>query len=284
MAHIKQPSAHLRKLDDRNKLTVYIGREQGTKASRLYDPEAKKILVSRDVVFEEQEGWSWDNTQEAATGKTSGTFIVCDAQSNGETRADELEIPENGSNEEEVVGQETEGHESDENNDGNARKSRLLSDIYNETSEVELEEELLLTGIDEPNCYEQALKEPGWVEAMKIKLEAIERNNTWRLEELPAEKKPIGLKWFYKLKREYKARLVAKGYVQRQGIDIEEVFAPVTRLETVRLLLALVAKNEWEVHHLDVKSAFLNEDLNEVVYVTQPEGFVKREGSTWCIV
>lgn len=72
----------------------------------------------------------------------------------------------------------------------------------------------------------------------------------------------------YKLKKntegdivKYKARLVAKGYVQKQGVDFEEVFAPVTRLETVRLLLALAAKNNWEVHHLDVKSAFLNGDL-----------------------
>lgn len=92
----------------------------------------------------------------------------------------------------------------------------------------------------------------------------------------------IGLKWVYKLKRDtngkilkYKASLVAKGYVQKQGIDYEEVFAPVTRLETVRLLLALAAKHEWEVHHLDVKSAFLNGELKEVVYVSQPEGFEK---------
>lgn len=66
-----------------------------------------------------------------------------------------------------------------------------------------------------------------------------------------------------------------KGYVQKQGVDFEEVFAPVTRLETVRLLLALEARNEWEVHHLDVKSAFLNGDLEETVFFKQPEDFVK---------
>lgn len=74
----------------------------------------------------------------------------------------------------------------------------------------------------------------------------------------------------------YKARLVAKGYVQEHGIDFDEIYAPVTRLETVRLLLALAAKNEWEVHHLDVKTAFLNGEISEDVYVVQPEGFAKK--------
>lgn len=74
----------------------------------------------------------------------------------------------------------------------------------------------------------------------------------------------------------HKARLVAKGYVQEKGVDFDEVFAPVTRLETVRLLLALAAKNSWEVHHLDVKTAFLNGVISEEVYVAQPEGFEKK--------
>ena len=89
------------------------------------------------------------------------------------------------------------------------------------------------------------------------------------------------MKWVYKVKRgpggnivRHKARLVAKGYAQRQGVDYEEVFAPVARLETVRLILALAAHGKWEVHHMDVKSAFLNEDLQEEVYVHQPPGFM----------
>jgi hypothetical protein len=90
------------------------------------------------------------------------------------------------------------------------------------------------------------------------------------------------LKWVYKLKKDtkgaivkYKARLVAKGYVQRQGVDYEEVFAPVAQLETARLLLALAAQEEWKVHHMDVKSDFLNGDLMEEVYVEQPIGYEK---------
>jgi len=91
------------------------------------------------------------------------------------------------------------------------------------------------------------------------------------------------MKWVYKLKRnsdgevvKHKARLVAKGYVQKQGVDFEEVFASVARLDTIRLILALAANRGWQVHHLDVKSAFLNGELEEEVYVAQPEGYVEK--------
>jgi hypothetical protein len=101
------------------------------------------------------------------------------------------------------------------------------------------------------------------------------------LVDLPAGTKPIGLKWVYKVKRDeqgvivkYKAHLVAKGYVQRPGIDFDEVYAPVARLGSVRLLLAVATQEGWEVHHMDVKSTFLNGDLAEEVYVAQPAGFV----------
>lgn len=100
---------------------------------------------------------------------------------------------------------------------------------------------------------------------------------------LPTGYRPIGLKWVYKVKKDakgtvirHKTRLVAKGYIQRHGVDYDEIFAPVARLETVRLILALAAQRGWSVHHLDVKTAFLHGELKEDVFVTQPEGFVKK--------
>lgn len=173
----------------------------------------------------------------------------------------------------------------DETHDGSEPpcKFRLISDIYNETEEDDIADELLLAGIDEPVCYSQAIKEQHWKEAMDCEISAIEQNQTWKLTDLPPGHHAIGLKWVYKTKRDtngevlkHKARLVAKGYVQKFGVDFDEVFAPVTRMETVRLLLALAAKNQWEVHHLDVKSAFLNGKLYEEVYVNQPEGYVTK--------
>ena len=117
---------------------------------------------------------------------------------------------------------------------------------------------------------------------MEAELDSINRNNTWTLTTLPTNHEAIGLKWVFKTKKDakgeiikYKARLVAKGYVQKQGIDFDEVYAPVARIETVRLILALAAHHGWQVHHLDVKSAFLHGELKEEVYVKQPEGFIK---------
>jgi hypothetical protein len=118
-------------------------------------------------------------------------------------------------------------------------------------------------------CYEEELK-------------AIEENGTWELTTLPLDKKAIGLKWMFKVKKDeqgavvrHKARLVVKGFSQHQGIYYEEVFDPVARLEAVRLLLALAADQQWEVHHMDVKYAFLNGDLAEEVYVMYPSGFAR---------
>jgi hypothetical protein len=158
-----------------------------------------------------------------------------------------------------------------------------LDDIYDDTSEVELVDsdvEALLVEADEPTSYVEAAAHQEWKDAMDKEMQSIERNNTWELVKLPVGKKPIGLKWVFKLKRnsngevvKYKARLVAKGYVQKYGIDFEEVFAPVARLDTVRVLLAFAANNGWKVHHLDVKYAFLHGELEEEVYVSQPEGY-----------
>jgi hypothetical protein len=115
---------------------------------------------------------------------------------------------------------------------------------------------------------------------MKAEMDAVEKNHTWELADLPRGHRAITLKWVFKLKRDevgaiikHKAHLVARGFLQRERIDFDNVFAPVARMESMRLLLALVAQEGWRVHHMDVKSAFLNGDLKLEVYVHQPSGF-----------
>ncbi|WVZ61696.1 hypothetical protein U9M48_011528 [Paspalum notatum var. saurae] len=151
----------------------------------------------------------------------------------------------------------------------------------------ELQEDLLLVEGEEPATFAQAEQEEVWRRAMQDEISSIEENQTWKLVNPPPGHRPIGLKWVFKLKKDaagrvfkHKARLVAKGYVQREGVDFGEVFAPVARLDSVRLLLALAAQEGWTVHHMDVKSAFLNGELEKEVYVVQPPGFDRRTRST----
>jgi hypothetical protein len=104
-----------------------------------------------------------------------------------------------------------------------------------------------------------------------------EKSRTWELADLPCGHSTITLKWVFKLKRDeagaivkHKARLVARGFMQRKGIDFDDTFAHVAQMESVRLLFALAAQEGWRVHHMDVKPAFLNNDLKEEVYAHQP--------------
>ena len=105
---------------------------------------------------------------------------------------------------------------------------------------------------------------------MQEEMASITENRMWSLKDMALGHRVIGLKWVFKLKRnekrevvKHKTRLVAKGYVQKQVVDFEEVFAPVARLESVRLLLVIAAHHSWEVHHMDMKSAFFNGELKE---------------------
>jgi len=112
------------------------------------------------------------------------------------------------------------------------------------------------------------------------KIDGIEINNTWDLVEFPDDKNCIGVKWIYKTKlnddsdvEKYKARLVAHGFSQQPSIDYNETFAPIARLDMVRMVIAIVVHNKWYVHQMDVMSAFFNGYLEEEVYVRQPPGY-----------
>lgn len=146
-----------------------------------------------------------------------------------------------------------------------------------------------ITSRDEPKYFSQAIKDPKWCEAMKKEVEALEENGTWTLVTLPPGKRVVDSKWVYKIKykpngeiERYKARLVAKGYTQVEGVDFHETFAPVAKLVTVRCMLAVAAKRNWEVHQLDVSNAFLHGDLEEDVYMRIPQGFTKGGDTRVC--
>ena len=142
---------------------------------------------------------------------------------------------------------------------------------------------VMFAAANDPVFFYEAVKDAKWRMAMDAEIDAIERNDTWELTCLPTDAKKVGVKWVYKTKfnengeiDKYKARLVAKGYTQEHGIDYTEVFAPVARMDTVRLVISLAAQKQWTIFQLDVKSAFLHGDLCEDVFVEQPPGYEKK--------
>ncbi|GJR29105.1 zinc finger, CCHC-type containing protein [Tanacetum coccineum] len=137
---------------------------------------------------------------------------------------------------------------------------------------------------EDPRTYNEAMQSRDaafWKEAIDDEIGSIMENNTWVLSDLPPGCKSLGCKWIFKRKMKvdgtidkFKARLVIQGFRQKEGIDYFDTYAPVARITTIRLLLALAAIHNLVIHQMDVKTAFLNGDLDEELYMKQPEGFV----------
>lgn len=250
------PSVSRDKLDHRGEAGIFVGYSSQSKAYRVYCPDAQKITMSRDVIFCEDKNW-----ERAVFEKKMADNIVVEANVQNE---DEL-------NEEADLQNECELIEDELIDSLPMRGTRPLAEVYARCNVALLE----------PGTVEEAKGSVEWASAMKEELSMINKNNTWQLVSKPDHKKTIGVKWVFKTKlnpngtvNKYKARLVVKGYAQVSGVDYSETFAPVARMDTIRLLLAVAAQKRWTIYQLDVKSAFLNGDLSEDIYVDQPEGFV----------
>ncbi|XP_071920664.1 uncharacterized protein [Coffea arabica] len=136
-----------------------------------------------------------------------------------------------------------------------------------------------------PRNIKEALDDQNWKSAVFEEMEALRKNDTWDVVELPREKKIVGCKWVFTVKSKadgtverYKARLVAKGFTQTHGIDYQETFAPVAKINSIRVLLSLAINANWPLYQLDVKNAFLNGDLEKEVFMSLPPGFVDKYG------
>ena len=149
--------------------------------------------------------------------------------------------------------------------------------MYLEESDIGIKED--------PKTFKEALENENsdkWLDAMKDELESMATNEVWDIVELPKGFKAVGCKWVFKTKTDskgkverFKARLVAKGFTQREGIEYHETYSPVSKKDSFRIVMAIVAHLNLELHQMDVKTTFLNGDLEEEVYMEQPEGFVK---------
>ncbi|KAG9444753.1 hypothetical protein H6P81_016093 [Aristolochia fimbriata] len=243
------PKELRKKFDDKSVKCIFIGYHNQMKGYKLYNPVTRKTLASRDVIFKEEEEWSW--TQEGYQEKV--VFPFPNEPSTSETIV-RLEVEED------------------------VAPSLPISDepfpsysVPCSPSQTNISNFCLFADCD-PQTYEEATKDDGWLEAMDKEIASIEKNDTWTLTTLPLEKKSIGVKWVYKTKYQsngeidkLKARLVVNGYRQKPGIDYFEVFAPVARLDTVQMILSLAAQVKWTTYQMDVQSAFLNGDSISII-------------------
>ncbi|BBG98549.1 ADP glucose pyrophosphorylase large subunit 1 [Prunus dulcis] len=279
IAYVHVPDEKRKKLDDKGEKCIFLGVSEHSKAYKLYNPATRKIIISRDVLFDEETIWDW--TDKGSTQQQQQQIsVVFDEEAASKETEEELQ-PSNDSQPSSFRTQRT--------------KKRPAWMMDYEVSDDDQSEDDGLTYFalftdSDPVTFQQAHKETKWQRAMDEEISSIERNNTWELTDLPKGQKSIGVKWVYKMKLnkeggvdKYKARLVAKGYKQKYGIDYKEVFAPVARMDTIRLVLSLAAQNSWPIFQLDVKSAFLHGNLQEQVYVDQPPGYVQpgKEGKVY---
>lgn len=328
--------SHVGKLDDRSSPGVFIGYAEGVKAYRILDPATQRIRISRDVVFDEGRGWTWDKAVDDGSTSTLRDFVIDYVHFEGPGGASSSSSPSSpspapgspsapastpppappacpppppvpprsptpaptppGSAPAASARQRTvefatplsnDEDRVDAYHDDEPLRYRTVDNILGDQpvpgmAVHDVEAELHLAHEDgEPRSFAEAEGDAAWRAAMQQEMDAVERNRTWELADIPAGHHAITLKWVFKLKKDeagavikHKARLVARGFVQQEGVDFDDAFVPVARMESVRLLLALAAQEGWRVHHMDVKSAFLNGDLKEEVYVHQPPGFV----------
>ncbi|BBG99019.1 BURP domain-containing protein, partial [Prunus dulcis] len=268
-------------LDKKTPFEAYSGRKPGLKhlrvcekGYRLYNITTEKVIISRDVVFNEEASWDWNAQQECSVSVPLTEIVSEKEEGSNDTVVKQAEH----SVENEVLLEDNEERSvvdtGTQDIDHTPLKYKSLTEIYERCNIC----------IIEPETFEEAIKDAAWQKAMEAELEMIEKNETWELVKRPSDKPIVGVKWIFKVKlnldgsvQKNKARLVAKGYTQKPGIDFNETFAPVARLDTVRTLIALAAQKRWKLFQLDVKSAFLNGVLHEEVYVDQPPGFVVKD-------
>ncbi|KAK2404463.1 secreted RxLR effector protein [Trifolium repens] len=255
------------KLEPKSDKCLFVGYPKETRGYYFYNPSEGKVFVARTGVFLERE-------------------FISKGISGRSVELEEIQEPP-------IIGHTLEEHEQ-QPQDVVEEQPAQVEQIQRRSNRMRHEPErygyliteqgdVLLMDQDEPVTYQEAITGPEsekWLEAMKSEIDSMYTNQVWNLVEPPVGVRPIGCKWVFKKKTDmdgkvhtYKARLVAKGYKQIHGVDYDETFSPVAMLKSVRILLAIAAYHDYEIWQMDVKTAFLNGNLLEDVYMTQPEGF-----------
>eukprot|EP00795_Rhopilema_esculentum_P017528 gene17528-biopygen6440 len=262
-AHI--PEAERRKLDKKANRLRFLGYSANQKGYRLFDMQSKRIVIRRDVNFNENDFGS--QKQYLKMGPEPA-------------KEDKRQT--------EPTERNTDAEESHPRRSQRSTKGvpppRFGLDEYADVTEAR--HVVFSAIIEEPATIQEAFNSEysaQWKEATDSEYQSLIENQTWELVKPPKDRKAIGCKWVFKVKYDengqverFKSRLVAKGYSQKYGVDFDETFSPVVRFSSIRALLAFAVQNRMLIHQMDVTTAFLNGDLTEEIYMEQPEGYVIR--------
>ncbi|UYV84036.1 hypothetical protein LAZ67_X000937 [Cordylochernes scorpioides] len=234
---------------------IFVGYTETNKNYRMWDPIARKIIISRDVIFTEANTSEniQDNQQEQVTIYSEESVDSTNTSSKPE---ESCRYP---------------------------LRNRIREKEQTSTNCTRAISYACYVHDQEPLNYEDAIvgqNSKQWKLAMDDEFNSLMKNQTWTYVTLPSDRKTIACKWVYKIKQNadgsnkmFKARLVAKGYSQKQGLDYGETFSPEVKFDSIRTILSLCASLDMEMIQLDVKSAFLNGDLEEELYMEQPQGY-----------
>ncbi|GAU12447.1 hypothetical protein TSUD_229810 [Trifolium subterraneum] len=298
IAYVHIPDNLRKKLDDKNYVCILLGISEESKAYKLYDPAKAKIVVSKDVKFDEASQWDWDNKKIAYTKKEStGNLIDTEACPSSKLSDSDGDIDDHTSNtqeedlqEEIVPDSEDSSDEVDETGLGKrvSRKPAYLEDyVTHETNDDEaiLQNLAIFTPGEDPTTYEEASKQVVWKKAMDSEIASIKANNTWELPALPKEAKRIGVKCIYKTKyneqgkiEKHKARCCNCGARDRK--EFEETVLQIAVLVIEKKFQSSVLQNvvlviEKKAKERLFKECLLHGELDEEVYVERPLGYEK---------
>ncbi|KAL4030315.1 hypothetical protein IC575_008551 [Cucumis melo] len=280
------------KWDAKSKQGIFFGYSQNSRAYRVFNNRSGSVMETIDVVINDL-----DSAIKQINDEEDETPNMCEARTTNSVEVPKADNPSYDS-----------GKSLEKSSEENIiKKSELIPSAYvnknHPTSSIigdpsagmqtrrkekidymNMVADLCYISTFEPSTVDYALRDEYWLNAMQEELLQFRRNNVWTLVSKPEGVNVIGTKWVFKNKTDEagcvtknKARLVAQGYTQVEGIDFDETFAPVARVEAIRLLLGISCIQKFKLYQMDVKSAFLNGYLNEEVYVAQPKGFVDSE-------
>ena len=266
-AYCHIPKEFRDKLAPKSKKCIFLGYgASGEMGYRLWDPEARKIVRSNDVYFNEEKM----HKRPIPTVEIRRVVFQEDGIVHRDIAPNAGQQEQNApiGHEEQVQPQAPEAQQV------LRRSTRVHRAPERYVPSLDY---VMLTDCEEPSCYEEAMLKDDkrkWERAMKSEMDSLHKNSTWELVHLPNGKRALPCKWVYKMKvtgndgkPKYKARLVAKGFRQQQGVDFEEIFSHAVKMTTLHCVLALAAREDMELVQMDVKTAFIHGDLHEDIYI-----------------